>query len=58
MSLEIKGKLKFVKALEPVTGQGQNGEWKKARLCNYKQMINILKMFAFTVWGDKTDYFT
>ncbi len=55
MSLEIKGK--FVKALEPVTGQGQNGEWKKQDFVITTE-DQYPKDVCFTVWGDKTDYLT
>ena len=52
MSLEVKGK--FIKSLEPVIGEGANGQWKKQDFV-IQTDGQYPKEIAFTLWGDKTD---
>jgi len=53
MSLEIKGKLTH--KLEPVTGEGSNGQWKKQEFV-IETMDQYPKSVCFVVWGDKIDF--
>ncbi len=48
--MEIEGKL--FKILEPITGEGRNGTWKKQSFVIEVQS-DFPKKVCFTVWGDK-----
>lgn len=50
--MELIGKLERV--LDPETGQGKNGPWKK-QLFVVETLGNFPKKVAFQVWGDKAD---
>lgn len=48
--MELTGKL--IKKLEPVTGEGKNGPWKKQSFV-IEVPSDYPKKVCFTVWGDK-----
>ncbi|MDD3685785.1 MAG: DUF3127 domain-containing protein [Bacteroidales bacterium] len=48
--MELTGKL--IKKLEPVTGEGKNGPWKKQGFV-IEVPSDFPKKVCFTVWGDK-----
>lgn len=50
--MELTGKLERI--LDPETGQGKNGMWKK-QLFVVETLGNYPKKVAFAAWGDKTD---
>lgn len=50
--MELTGKLERV--LDPETGQGKNGMWKK-QLFVVETLGNFPKKVAFQAWGDKAD---
>ena len=47
--MEIEGKL--IKKLEPISGEGRNGTWKKQNFV-IETFDNYPKKVCFTVWGD------
>lgn len=51
--MEITGKL--IKILEPITGEGRNGPWKKQNFV-IETSGEYSKKICFTVWGDKIDF--
>lgn len=50
--MELTGKLE--KILDPETGEGRNGSWKK-QLFVVETLGNYPKKVAFAAWGDKAD---
>jgi hypothetical protein len=53
--MEIIGTIKLV--LEPETGEGRNGQWKKQQFV-IETDSEYSKSLCFTVWGDKVDFTT
>jgi len=51
--MEILGKL--IKKLDPVTGEGKNGPWKKRNFVIETQS-DYPKKVCFTTWGDRVDF--
>jgi uncharacterized protein DUF3127 len=50
--MDIQGKL--IKKLEPVTGTGKNGEWRKQDIV-IETLTEYPKKICLTIWGDKID---
>ncbi len=51
--MEIVGKL--IKKLDPVTGEGKNGPWKKQNFVIETQ-ADYPKKVCFTTWGERIDF--
>ena len=51
--MEIIGKL--IQKLDPVTGEGKNGAWKKQNFV-IETAGDYPKKICFTTWGDKVDF--
>jgi hypothetical protein len=49
--MEFKGRL--IKIMEPQTGQGRNGEWKKQEFVIEEAEGQYPKKACFSVWNDK-----
>lgn len=52
MANEISGRIHQI--LQPVTGQGKNGEWKKREFVIETQ-AQYPKKVMFSLWGDRTE---
>ena len=55
MAIEITGRI--VNLLEPVTGQGKNGQWKKQEFI-IETTDQYPKKVIFSMWGEKVDVLT